>query len=105
MDEKVCVERYKALTEKIENNTARINRIEKENTILHEMNLNIGKIASEMEHLRKDVDEHGIEIKLLREKPYQDWDKTKGVIATALITTIIVATISNLDLFIKMLGG
>ncbi|MGD9678443.1 MAG: hypothetical protein AB7V16_08880 [Vulcanibacillus sp.] len=90
----------------------RVDKIEKNQELLHEMNTNIKLIAEQnkvqnekMDNLSIEVKEQGKEIKSIKEKPAEDWGKIKTAVITCVLTTIAIAIISNLDLLIRMLGG
>lgn len=90
----------------------RVDKVEKNQELLHEMNTNIKLIAEQnktqnekMDNLSVEVKEQGKEIKSIKEKPTEEWNKTKTTVKTIVLTTVIVAVLSNLGLIIRILGG
>lgn len=90
----------------------RIDKVENTLELLHDMNTNIKLIAEQnkvqnekMDNLSIEVKSQGIEIKAIKEKPAEEWNKTKTTIKTIILTAVLVAILSNLDLLINMLGG
>lgn len=102
----------KSAHHRIEDLKNRVDKVEKNQELLHEMNTNIKLIAEQnktqnekMDNLSVEVKEQGKEIKSIKEKPAEEWNKTKTTVKTIVLTTVIVAILSNLGLIIRILGG
>lgn len=101
-----------AINQSVQSAHKRIDKVEKNQELLHEMNTNIKLIAEQNKNQNEKIDDlsdevrnQGIEIKSIKEKPVKEWNQIKIAVITCIFTTLVVAILSNLNTFVKMLGG
>jgi hypothetical protein len=74
----------------------RIDALESDNKVLHEMNANIRVLALNTENLGKEVNSVKADVKELKEKPGKRWDLIVTVIITALVSGLVAVLINQI---------
>lgn len=85
MDDKQCDERLIALEQRSKSNTRRIDKLEQDNSALHEMATSIKVMATEMEYMRKAQDDLNDRITVIEDKPAARMDQIVTAVIVALV--------------------
>lgn len=81
-------------TERSKSNTHRIDKLEQQYELLHEMNNNLSKIAEQTKHTTEDVKCLKSDMEDIKSKPNKFLDNLKSVAAGAILTAIIGAVLA-----------
>lgn len=80
---------------RLDDHKERMDRLEDNNKILHEMNTNIKVMVEQNSYRDEKVDTIEKDVKEIKEKPRQNWDKVKWTVITVLCTSLALFVISQ----------
>lgn len=83
------MERIQAVEESTKSAHKRIDDLQSDNKVLHEMNANIKLLAEQYKTQGKKLDCIEIDVKELKEKPGKRWDSVSMVVIVCIVTTVL----------------
>lgn len=92
MEDKELIERLVETEQRSKSNTKRLDDVEAEVKENRELTVAVKEIATEMKHLREEQTDINKRLKVIEEKPSQNWDK----IVTTIIGTIVGAIVGGI---------
>lgn len=92
MEDKELIERLVETEQRSKSNTKRLDDVEAEVKENRELTVAVKEIATEMKHIREEQTDINKRLKVIEEKPSQNWDK----IVTTIIGTIVGAIVGGI---------
>ena len=99
-----AIELGKSAHKRLDEHTDRMDKLEKANDILYEMNTNIKLIVQQNSYRDTKVDTIERDVEIIKTKPNEDREKIKWIIIGILVSYIMITLIQLLPLIITNIG-
>ena len=88
MQDTELIEKVAHLEEREKSNTKRIDAVENKVENIYDLTLSVREIATEMKAMREDQNKMNERLKIIEEKPMQDYEDTKKQVKSKVISFI-----------------
>lgn len=99
MQETEIIEKVAHLEEREKSNTKRIDVVENKVENIYDLTLSVREIATEMKAMREDQNKMNERLKIIEEKPMQDYEETKKQVKKQVISFVTGIILSAIAFF------
>nr|DAW54872.1 MAG TPA: Protein of unknown function (DUF1640) [Caudoviricetes sp.] len=99
MQDTELIEKVAHLEEREKSNTKRIDAVENKVENIYDLTLSVREIATEMKAMREDQNKMNERLKIIEEKPMQDYEETKKQVKKQVISFVTGIILSAIAFF------